>query len=298
MKNTNLFDRRFGRFPRWRLPNRFRVRHSAGRLVAHLTLLILGLIFILPFLWMISSSLKSDAEIFRIPVSIIPRDLYPQNYPDAVTSIDFFVFLKNSAIYAILSTVGAVLSNAVVAYGFARIKWPGRDVVFVFVLATMMLPFQVRMIPLYVMFTKLGWLNTLLPLSFQEWLGSAFYLFLIRQFMLTLPTELEDAARIDGCSELGVFSRIVLPLSKPALTTVAIFQFLYAWNDYVGPLIYMRDPSSYPLSVGLQLYFTLHGAEWGLLMAASTLFALPVVLFFFFAQRLFIEGITVTGLKG
>ncbi len=200
--------------------------------------------------------------------------------------------------YSFWGTVGALVSNVFIAYGFSRVRWPGRDIVFVFVISTMMLPFQVRMIPLYILFAKLGWLNTLLPLIIPIFFGNAFYIFMLRQFMLTLPTELDDAARIDGCNELGIFWRIVLPLSRPAIITVAIFELLHTWNDFLGPLIYLRNPESYTLAIGLKLYFTQYGAEWALLMAAATMFTLPMVIIFFIAQRTFIEGIALTGIKG
>jgi multiple sugar transport system permease protein len=267
-------------------------------LAAHAVLLLLGAMFMLPFLWMVVSSVKPNQELFRVPPTIIPETFRPSNYVEAVQVINFWGFLRNTAIYAALGTLGAVLSNIPVAYGFSRIRWRGRDLVFVFVLATMMLPFQVRMIPLYIAFARIGWLDSYLPLVVPTFFGNAFYIFMLRQFLLTLPRELDDAARIDGCSEISVFTRIVLPLSKPALTTVALFEVMFAWHDFLGPLIYIRNQESYTLSVGLQLYFTQHGAEWGLLMAAATMFTLPMVVIFFFAQRTFIEGITLTGIKG
>lgn len=284
------------------VPPKHMVRMARGRmirsLVLHLMLVLGSIVFMLPFLWMVSSSLKTDVEIFRVPISLVPDTLQFRNYIEAVQAIAFFRFLGNTVLYASLATLGTLLSCVFIAYGFARIPWRGRDVVFVVVLATMMLPFQVRMIPLYVAYGRLGWLNTYLPLVVPTFFGNAFYIFLLRQFMLTLPHELDDAARVDGCNEFGIFRRIILPLTKPAIITVAIFEFLFAWNDFVGPLIYLRDPQSYTLSVGLQLYFTQHGAEWGLLMAAATMFTLPMVIVFFVAQRAFIEGISLTGIKG
>ncbi|MEM7032455.1 MAG: carbohydrate ABC transporter permease [Chloroflexota bacterium] len=278
------------------------VRSRRNRILAELfqqaVLIIFGIAFMLPFAWMVSSSLKTDGEIFRLPVTLIPDQLQFSNYVEAVQAIDFFNYLGNSFEYALWGTVGAVVSNVFIAYGFARVRWPGRDIVFIVVISTMMLPFQVRMIPLYVFFAKLGWLNSLLPLIVPIFFGNAFYIFMLRQFMITLPAELDDAARIDGCNELGIFWRIVLPLSKPAIITVAIFELLHTWNDFLGPLIYLRDPDSYTLAIGLQLYFTQYGAEWALLMAAATMFTLPMVIVFFVAQRTFIEGIALTGIKG
>jgi multiple sugar transport system permease protein len=277
---------------------RSRSSRLLGELASQIVLIGVGITFMLPFVWMVSSSFKSDAEIFKLPVTLLPEQINVANYRGAIQAIDFFRYLGNTLNYSLWGTLGALLSNIFIAYGFARVRWPGRDLVFVIVIATMMLPFQVRMIPLYVMFARFGWLNTLLPLIVPIFFGNAFYIFLLRQFMLTLPTELDDAARIDGCNELGIFRRIVLPLSKPAIITVAIFELLHTWNDFIGPLVYLRDPDAYTLSIGLRLYFTQHGAEWGLLMAAATMFTLPMVVVFFFAQRTFIEGIALTGIKG
>jgi multiple sugar transport system permease protein len=192
-----------------------------------------------------------------------------------------------------------VISNALIAYGFARIRWPGRDVVFALTLATMMIPFPVIMVPVFAIFRELGWVGSFKPLWVPAWFGSAFNIFLLRQFFRTIPTELSDAARIDGCSELGIFWNVVVPLSKPALAVVALFHFMYVWNDFLGPLIYLTDQKMFTLSLGLQFYQSQHGGtEWNLLMAASTLIVLPLIVVFFFTQRSFIQGISLTGLKG
>lgn len=265
---------------------------------AHLVLIFFGIIFMLPFLWMLSSSLKPAADIFQIPVRLIPQTITFENYPEAIQAIRFLRYLGNTFFYAIAIMVGAVLSNVFIGYGFARINWPGRDIIFILVISTMMLPHQVRFIPLFITYSRIGWLDTFNPLIVPAFFGNAFFIFLVRQFMLTFPKELDDAARVDGANELMIFSRIVVPLSKPAIITIAIFEFMHGWHDFIGPLVYLRDPDLYTLSVGLRLYFTQHGAEWGLLMAASTLFTLPMVVVFFFAQRTFIEGISFTGVKG
>lgn len=265
---------------------------------AHLVLIFFGIIFILPFLWMLSSSLKPAADIFQIPVRLIPQTITFENYPESIQAIRFLRYLGNTFFYAIAIMVGAVLSNVFIGYGFARINWPGRDIIFILVISTMMLPHQVRFIPLFITYSRIGWLDTFNPLVVPAFFGNAFFIFLVRQFMLTFPKELDDAARVDGANELMIFSRIVVPLSKPAIITIAIFEFMHGWHDFIGPLVYLRDPDLYTLSVGLRLYFTQHGAEWGLLMAASTLFTLPMIVVFFFAQRTFIEGISFTGVKG
>ena len=206
--------------------------------------------------------------------------------------------MTNTFIYAVGLMTGAVLSNVLIGYGFARIDWPGRDIVFIIVIATMMLPAQVRFIPLFITYSKWGWLETFAPLIVPAFFGNAFFVFLVRQFMLTFPRDLDDAARVDGANELMIFWRIVAPLSKPAIITIAIFDFMWGWHDYINPLVFLRDPDKFTLSVGLRLFFSQYGAEWALLMAAATMFTLPMIVVFFFAQRTFIEGISFTGVKG
>ena len=276
----------------------YALRQGLKSVGTHVILITFGISFMLPFVWMVSSSLKPNIDIFELPVRLIPKTYRLENYVDATNAIPFWQYLWNSTYYTIFATIGAVLSNTFIAYGFARVRWRGRNALFIIVIATMMLPFQVRMIPLYILFAKIGWLNTFLPLIVPNFFGNAFYIFLMRQFMMTLPVELDDAARIDGASEWGIFWRIAVPLSKPAILTVAIFEIIHTWHDFIGPLVYLRHPTKYTLSIGLRLYFTQYGAEWGLLMAAASMFTIPMVIFFFFAQRSFIEGITLTGLKG
>jgi len=277
---------------------RYRASWILQRLSAHAMLILFGIIFILPFVWMISSALKPAADIFEIPIRIIPKQIIFSNFPESIQAINFFGYLGNTFIYAIGIMIGAVLSNVFIAYGFSRIQWPGRDIVFIIVIATMMLPAQVRFIPLFITYSSWGWLDTFLPLIVPAFFGNAFFVFMIRQFMLSFPVELDDAARIDGANELRIFWHIVVPLSKAAIITVAIFEFMHGWHDFINPLVFLRNPDMYTLSVGLRLFFTQHGAEWGLLMAAATLFTLPMVIVFFFAQRTFIEGIALTGIKG
>ena len=277
---------------------RYRIEGLLQQLTAHAALILFGIIFMLPFLWMISSALKPSADIFQIPVRLIPERVIFSNFPESIRAINFLGYLGNTFIYSIGIMVGAILSNVFIAYGFARIQWPGRNTVFIIVIATMMLPSQVRFIPLFITYSRWGWLDAFLPLIVPAFFGNAFFIFMIRQFMLTFPVELDDAARIDGANELLIFWHIVVPLSKAAIITVAIFEFMHGWHDFINPLVFLRNPDMYTLSLGLRLYFTQHGAEWGLLMAASTLFTLPMVVVFFFAQRTFIEGIALTGIKG
>jgi len=211
----------------------------------------------------------------------------------------FLVYFCNTLKVAVLGVIGVTLSSALAAYAFARIRWPGRDAFFIVTLSTMMVPFAVTMVPLYGIFRGLGWIGTLRPLWVPAYFGSAFNIFLLRQFFLTIPQDLSDAARIDGCSEFGIFWRIILPLSKPALAVVALFHFMYAWKDFMGPLIYLQDQHTYTLSLGLQFYQSQHGgSEWHYLMAACTMMVIPIIVLFFFTQRTFIQGISTTGMKG
>ncbi|MSR82730.1 MAG: carbohydrate ABC transporter permease [Candidatus Latescibacteria bacterium] len=207
-------------------------------------------------------------------------------------------YVFNSAYLVALSIAGQLLSCSLVAYAFARLRWPGREAIFGLLLATMMLPGQVTMIPVFLIFKQLGWYNTLKTLWVPSFFGSAFFIFMLRQFMRAIPNDLEDAARIDGCGPFGIYWRIILPLIKPALAAVAIFTFMGTWNDFMGPLIYLNDQRLYPLALGLFDFRSQHGGEFGMLMAASTLMTLPVIAVFFLAQKYFIQGVTLTGMKG
>jgi len=234
------------------------------------------------------------------PEEEIKKTVRPRwrNYIQVFKKIPFGKYALNTLIVCILGVIGTMFSNALVAYGFARIKWRGRNAFFIITLATMMIPFPVTMIPLYTIFRNLGWIGSLKPLWVPYFFGSAFNIFLLRQFFLTVPQALSDAARIDGCNEFGIFWRIFLPLCRPALTVVGLFHFLYAWNDLMGPLIYLTSQEKYTLALGLQVFQSQHGGtEWHLLMAASAMVILPVLILFFFTQRTFIEGIALSGLK-
>jgi ABC-type glycerol-3-phosphate transport system permease component len=264
------------------------------------TVLLFGgaLIFLVPLVWMISSSLKPDYQIFAMPPELIPNPPRWQNYSEALTYVPFDRYAVNSLIISTLTIIGHLLSCTVIAYGFARLRAPGKDFLFVLVLATMMLPYPVTMVPLYMLFNWLGWINTFLPLTVPAFFGSAFYIFLLRQFFLTIPSDLENAAIIDGANILQILWYVMLPLSKPALATVAIFTFQNAWNDFLPPLIYLHDQSLYTVTLGLNFFRATYTINWAYLMAASLVTMLPVLLVFFLAQRLFIEGITFSGLKG
>ena len=275
-----------------------RVRIFFKHLLIHLALIPAAFVFLLPFLWMLSTSLKPDTQFYSYPPVWIPSPFQWSNYPDAVNFISFFLYLRNTVTIAVSATIGVLISSSLVAYSLARIPWAGRNLLFVLTVATLMLPFQVTMIPLFLVFKNLGWINSFLPLIVPHWFGGALYIFLLRQFFMTIPMELSEAARIDGASELRIYWSVVLPLAKPALATVAIFEFIARWRDYLGPLIYLSDQELYVLSLGIYEYQSQYGAEWGLLMAASVLITLPIILLFFFLQKTFVQGITLTGIKG
>lgn len=273
-------------------------RQAIGRIAAHLILLTVGLMFFLPFFWLISTSLKELNQIFKMPPVWLPDPVRWQNYPEALSYFPFLRQLSNTLVIAISNVVLTLISSTLVAYSFSRLRWFGRDLFFFLMLSTMMLPYQVTMVPLFIIFRNLGWVNTMLPLIVPHAFGVPFYIFLLRQFFMSLPRDLDDAATIDGCSELGVLTYIILPLSKAALATVALFQFLGSWNDFLGPLIYLNDPSKYTLSLGIQVFVSTTGVHWGWMMAVTTVLTVPVVILFFFTQRTFIQGIALTGVKG
>ena len=272
---------------------------QSGTVLKYLPLIAVAALYLLPLAWMISVSLKPDAELLR--PNIIPEHPQVDAFGQVMRSesFDFPLYARNTLIIAVLSLVGMVLSSAIAAYGFARIRFPGRGIMFGVCLATMMIPFPVIMVPTYMIFKHLGWIGTFLPLWVPAWFGSAFNVFLLRQFFLGIPLELEESAKIDGCSTWGCFWRIILPLSKPALAVVALFHFLTVWNDLIGPLIYLSHQNQFTLALGLQFLQSRAGdTPWNQLMAASTLIILPVLVLFMLAQRTFIRGIATTGLKG
>jgi len=278
--------------------NKKRIKGVVRSILIHSALIPFALIFMLPFLWMLSTSLKSDIQLFIYPPILVPIPAAWENYPTAVIYIDFFLYLRNTLIIACSATIGAVISCSLVSYSLARIPWPGRNALFILTVATLMLPFQVTLIPLFLVFKGLGWVGDFRPLIIPHFFGGALYIFLLRQFFMTIPMELSEAAHMDGASEFRIYWAIILPLAKPALATVAIFEFIARWRDYLGPLIYLNDQNLYTLSLGIYEYRSQYGAEWGLLMAASVLITLPIVLLFFFLQKTFVQGITLTGIKG
>jgi len=266
--------------------------------IIYFILAILTVIFIVPYLWLLSSSLKDPTEIFKVPIAWIPAVLKWDNFYKATHVIPFFLYLGNTLTIIAWSEIGSLVSNTLVAYGFAKIKWKGRNFLFIILLMTMMMPFQVVMIPLYLFFNKLRWIGTFLPLIVPTFFGNPFFIFLLRQFFIGIPNELLDSARIDGASEFVIFSRIVLPLCKPALAMVAIFTFLFTWNDFIGPLVFLTNSKKYTLAIGIQQIMSVNDPRWNILMAAGVLMTLPVLIIFFLLQKYFIQGITFTGIKG
>ena len=267
-------------------------------LVPHLLVGGVGVLFAFPFAWMILTSFKTDREILAVPPTFLPRLWTFDNYHQAVIYIPFLRYAWNTLVISGGCVVGTVISCSLVAFSFTRVRWHGRDALFLLVLSTMLLPSEITLIPLYIVFKTLGWVGTLAPLIVPSFFGSAFFIFLLRQFFKTIPLELDEAARIDGAGYLTIFARIVLPLARPALAVVVLLTFLQKWTDFLSPLIYLNDPNSYTLSLGLQQFQSSHNTQWGPLMAAATLFMLPVILLFMLAQKSFISGIALGGLKG
>lgn len=273
--------------------------HKRLRTALSYTLAILiAILFLLPLLWMISSSLKPNYQVFEFPPRWLPHPVQWSNYPEALTYVPFGRYTLNTLFIAVMTIAGHLISCTLVAYAFARLQAPGKNILFVIMLATMMLPYPVTMIPIYIGFKMLGWVNSFRPLIVPAFFGSPFYIFLLRQFFLTLPPELEDAARVDGANTVQILWHIILPISRPAMATVAVFSFQAAWNDFLGPLIYLNDQSKYTVSLGLNFFRSSYDVRWGYLMAASLVTMLPVILVFLLAQRQFIRGIALTGLKG
>jgi len=263
-------------------------------LLQYAALALATVLFAGPLLWMVLCSLKSPEELTNNPYSLFPSQWRFSNYPEAVASIPYLRYLSNTLLLCGGCVAGTLFSCSLAAYGFSRIRWPGRDTVFFILIATMLLPWHVTMIPRFLLLSRLGLYDTLGALIVPTFLGDAFYIFLLRQFFLRIPEELSEAGRLDGLSEWGVFSRIVLPLSKPALATVALFQFVATWNDFSGPLLYLRTPEKFPLAYGLERFISSYGDQTHLLLAAAVMFTAPIVVLFFLTQRTFLQGVAAT----
>lgn len=257
-----------------------------------------ALFFSLPFLWMLSTAVKPPYEVWVMPPKWIPSSISFRNFVEPWDYLPFLTFYRNTVTVVIVTMIGTLTSSSLVAYGFARLRFPGRGILFVILLSTMMLPAHITLIPLYLLYTWVGWVNTLLPLTVPSFFGAAFNIFLLRQFIMTISPELDDAARIDGASYFGIYSRIVLPLIKPALGVVAIFSFTYHWNDFLHPLIYLNSTKWFTIALGLRLIQSRTDIQIQYTMAMTVVSLIPVLTVFFLAQRYFIQGIVVTGIKG
>ena len=267
-------------------------------ILPHVVLLLFAVIFLFPFVWLVMTSLKTPAEILKFPPSILPETFQWSNYKEALQAIPFTRYMMNTFMICMVNIIGQLFSAPLVAYSISRIPWRGRNIIFTIVVATMILPAQVQMIPQYIIFTKLGWVNTIMPLTIGAFFGAPFFIFLLRQFLLGVPTELSEAAKIDGASELRIYVKIIMPILKPALATVALFSFVWSYVDFMGPLIYLNDSAKWTITVGLQSFQQDHGAQWEKLMAASTIMAIPMILIYFFGQKYFMKsGSALTGFK-
>ncbi len=269
-----------------------------GPLLGYIVLLVGAAIFAVPFLWMVSISLRAPAEVAASGLHLFPSKVIWANYPKALTIMPFHLYMFNTLKVTVFAVIGSSLSSALVAFAFARIKAPGREFLFMLMISTIILPAEVTMVPRFVIFRSLGWYDTLMPLIVPAFFASAFYVFLLRQFFLTIPGDLEDAAKIDGCGPFRTFWQIFLPLSKPVLVTVAVFSFVAHWNDFMTPLIYLNSVDKRTLALGLATFQDVWGVDIVSLMAASTVVLLPVLVIFILAQRYFVQGVVMSGIKG
>jgi ABC-type glycerol-3-phosphate transport system permease component len=269
-------------------------------ILRHMILVVTTFVFLLPFYWMLISAFKDNSMVFSTPIQWLPNPVRWQNFPEALNypGFPFLRFLGNSLFYAGTVTIGTLISCTMAGYAFARLRFPGRNLLFSLTIASLMIPAIVTFIPVFVLYKNLGWLGGYLPLVVPAFFGNAFWIFMMRQFFQTMPEELADAGRVDGASELLVFVRIMLPLVRPALVVMAVFTFVWTWHEFFGPLIYLSDQEQYPLSLGLYAFRSRRITEWGLLMAGAVLTTFPLIILFFFAQRQFLEGVKLTGLKG
>jgi multiple sugar transport system permease protein len=274
--------------------DRVRIADAAWR---YAVLLGISALYLFPFIVVLTTSLKPADEIFKLPPSLGSDRWTADNYRAALNAMPFGRYLANTALISSVTVIGQLLSSSIVAYSLAKIRWRGRDGLLLLILATMMLPPQVTMIPVYIAWSKLGLTGTYLPLLIPQFFGLPFFIFMLRQFFRGIPEELIDAARVEGASDLRIYRSVVLPLSRPALVALSIFAFMWAWTDFLLPLIYINDPEQYTLSIGLYNFFSEHGVEWGALMAAATLMSLPLIMVFLLGQRQFVRGVALTGIK-
>jgi multiple sugar transport system permease protein len=270
-----------------------------GRVIAYLLVLVGSFLMLIPLVWLLRSSVMTIRQIFTFPPQWIPDPLQLSNYPKAFTTVPFITYFFNTMKILVPVVLGTTITASLSAYSFSRLRWPGRDLIFAALLTTLMLPYTVTLIPTFLLWARLGQVNTIVPLVLPHWFGGGiFYIFLLRQFFRSIPIELDEAAIIDGANPLQIIWYVIVPLSRPALITVAIFSGLGAWNDFLGPLIYLNSSDNYTLALGLSQFTGMYRSEWHLLMAASAMVVAPVLVLFFVAQSYFVEGITLTGIKG
>lgn len=265
---------------------------------SYLVLLIFSVLFLVPFYWMFATALKGDNQLFQIPPAWIPNPLAWENFKQVFAEVPFGRFLTNSVVLVVWNVVGQVISCTLIAYGFARLRFPGRNTLFLVLLATLMVPRQVTLVPQFILFAKLGWVNTYLPLILPAFTGSPFLIFLLRQYMMTIPLDLDAAATIDGASRLQILRHVIMPISVPALILVAVFTFTDVWNDFMGPLIYLNDPEKFTVSLGLSFFQGARETSWHLLMAGSLMSMIPPMILFFLAQKRLLGGLAAAGIKG
>jgi multiple sugar transport system permease protein len=274
-----------------------RTRQAVSRIASHAVLIFGAIIMVVPFIWMLSTSFKAPGKTFVYPPEWIPRPFVWQNYVDMWQALPFSQFFLNSVKIASLATIGQLLTCSMGAFAFSILKFKGRDFLFLLLIATLMIPYQVTLIPSFILFSKIGWVGTHLPLWVPAFWGGAFGTFLLRQFYLTIPIDLAESARIDGANIFQIFTNIYLPLSKPAMATLGIFTFMWSWNDLLDPLIYVSELKKLTLTVGLSFFQNQYGGKWTLMMAGAMVSILPILVIFFFAQKYFIQGIAMTGIK-
>jgi len=268
------------------------------RALIYCVLLLFCLMFLLPFFFLLTGSFKTTSELFAVPFHWLPKEWTFRNYYKVFHDIPFWRYFRNTMVIVIFNIAGAIIANSLVGYGFARLRFPFRDQIFMIVIATMILPYQVTLIPLYLMFTKMKWIGTFLPLIVPGFFGNAFYIFLMRQFLVGIPIELTESARIDGANEFQIFTRLIMPISKPVLATVAIMAFMRAWNDFLGPLVFLGSDRLYTLSLAASMLRSNLDPNWELLLALGAVMVTPVLVLFFLLQKYFIQGITMSGIKG
>ena len=274
-----------------------RNKRKIKKIIAYIILTVGAAVFMFPIFWMACTAVKSMQEIMTVPPTFIPKEFHWENFGEALSSFPFVRYVANTLFLVVVNFIGGTLSTTMVAYAFSRLKWRGRDKWFMLMLSTMMLPGVVTMIPTFIMFKNLGWVNTYLPLTVPSFTAGAFGVFLMRQYFRTIPMEMTESAKIDGASHFRIYAQIILPLAKPIIATLAVSSFMGTWNDYMGPLLYLSDQRLYTVTYGLRTFQVDNAADWNLLMAGALVISIPTIIAFFFSQKYFIESITLTGVK-